>query len=184
MSATAPPLVTAEELWLRPDDGLRHELVRGELRTMTPAGSQHGLTIGYLHTLLGPHIKQRQLGHLFGAETGFVIFRGPDTVRAPDLAFICRDRAINAVPAGYFPGAPDLAIEVLSPNDRARDVDEKVQDWLRAGCREVWVVSPRLKTVAIHRSNADVRVLSLEETLESPELLPGFTCQVSEVFGA
>ena len=151
---------------------------------MAPAGSQHGLTIGYLHTLLGPHIKQWQLGHLFGAETGFVIFRGPDTVRAPDLAFICRDRVVGSVPAGYFPGTPDLAIEVLSPNDRTREVDEKVQDWLRAGCREVWVVSPRLKTVAIHRPHADVRVLTADETLASPELLPGFACQVSEAFGA
>jgi Uma2 family endonuclease len=184
MSATATPLTTADELLVRPGDGLRHELIRGEVRSMTPAGSEHGLIIGDLHTLLGPHVKQRQLGYLFGAETGFVLARSPDTVRAPDLAFVCRGRVSGPMPAGYFPGAPDLAVEVLSPSDRVDEVDEKVQHWLQAGCREVWVVSPRLKAITIHRSPTDIRVLTAQDALESPELLPGFACGVAEVFGA
>lgn len=182
MSATAPPLITAEELLLRPDDGLRHELVRGELRTMTPAGSEHGAIGAHLLGLMSRCVHDRRLGRLFNADTGFLIARQPDTVRAPDIAFVGGERARAPLPAGYYAGAPDLAVEIVSPSDRAGDVEEKVKDWLQAGCREVWVVSPRLKTIAIHRSSAEGCVLTAQDTLESPELLPGFSCTVAEVF--
>jgi len=182
MSATAQPLVTVEELWLRPDDGLRHELVRGELRTMTPAGAEHGLIAGNLLTSIGTHALQHNLGRVLGADPGFVLQRNPDSVRAPDVAFVTAARLPAPLPRGYFPGPPDLAVEVVSPNDRLHELEAKVQDWLRAGCREVWVVSPRLKTIAIHRPRADVLVLTEADTLESSELLPGFACSVAEVF--
>jgi Uma2 family endonuclease len=121
-------------------------------------------------------------GRLFNADTGFLIARQPDTVRAPDIAFVGKERGKAPLPVGYFPGAPDLAVEIVSPSDRVGDVDEQVKDWLHAGCQEVWVVSPRLETIAIHRSSTDIRVLTAQDRLESPELLPGFSCSVAEVF--
>ena len=182
MSATASPLVTAEELFVRPDDGMRHELVRGELRTMTPAGSEHGAIGAFLLGKLAYCVQQQKLGRLFNADTGFLIARQPDTVRSPDLAFVGGERGRRPMPTSFYPGAPDLAVEIVSPHDRADAVQAKVQDWLRAGCFEVWVVSPRLKTIEIFRSTTNVRVLTELDMLESPDLLPGFSCSVAEVF--
>ncbi len=150
---------------------------------MTPAGSEHGAIAGGLHTRIGWHVMQQSLGKVLGADPGFVIQRNPDTVRAPDIAFISSARLVRPLPLGYYPGAPDLAVAVISPHDRADEVERKAQDWLQAGCREVWVVSPRLKAITIHRSPTDIRVLTAQDALESPELLPGFACRVAEVFG-
>jgi Uma2 family endonuclease len=182
MSATTPPLVSAEELLARPEDGLRHELVRGELRTTTPAGSEHGAIAGDLHTRLGRHVMDLRLGRVFNADTGFLIARGPATVRAADVAFVARDRLSSPLPKGYFPGPPDLAVDVISPNDRADEVEEKVYDWLQAGCREVWLVSPRFERITVYRSATDIRVLGSRDVLESAELLPGFSCRLAEAF--
>ena len=111
--------VTAEELLRTPDDGLRRELVRGEVRTMAPAGSAHGKIAMSVGTLLGQHVRQQDLGAVFAAETGFKTANDPDTVRAPDAAFVSKERieAVGEV-EGYWPGAPDLAVEVVAPNDR------------------------------------------------------------------
>jgi Uma2 family endonuclease len=184
MGATSTPLLSAEELLLRPNDGLLHELVRGELRSMTPAGSEHGAIGAWLLGRMARCVQDQQLGRLFNSDTGFLIASSPDTVRSPHVAFLGGDRGRASLPPGYYPGAPDLAVEVVSPHDRLDEVEEKVQDWLRAGRREVWVVSPRLKTVAVHRAPSDIQVLTSQDTLESPELLPGFACRVAEVFGA
>ena len=168
MTATAPPLVTAEELFVRPDDGLRHELVRGELRTITAAGSEHGAIGAFLLGLLANCVHRQKLGRLFNADTGFLIARQPDTVRSPDVAFLGGERGKALLPPGYYPGALDLAVEIVSPHDRADAVQEKVQDWLRAGCREVWVVSPRHKTIAIHRPHADVAEVQRRRARRQP----------------
>lgn len=172
---------TAEELLAMPDDGRRWELVRGELRSMSPAGSEHGAVAIRLGALLAAHILQRRLGVPFGAETGFTLARKPDTVRAPDFAFVRAERVPHRLPRGYFPGAPDLAVEVVSPGDTAAEVEEKAHCWLAHGTVLVWVVSPAKQTVTAYRA-ADVRVLHAADDLTADDLLPGFRCAVGDLF--
>ena len=176
-------LVTAEELLRAPDDGLRRELVRGEVRTMTPAGSAHGRVAMNIGILLGQHVRAHDLGVVYAAETGFRIFRDPDTVRAPATAFVRRERveAVGAV-EGYWPEAPDLAVEVVSPNDRFAEVEEKVADWLTAGTRMVLVVNPQAKTVTVRLSEREARIFAEEETFDGGEVVPGWTLPVADVF--
>src|SRR5262245_972975 len=129
-------LLTADDLLALPTGtGKRYELVSGELRTMPPSGWSHGMVVGKLHNRLGHFIEQHDLGIVFGAETGFKLTSDPDTVRAPDFAFVVKDR-VHEIESreGFWPGAPDLAVEVLSPNDRTGEVDEKIGAWLSAGC--------------------------------------------------
>jgi Uma2 family endonuclease len=174
---------TADELFAMPDDGFRYELVKGELRKMSPAGSEHGAIIVNVTVLLGQHVKRNNLGVCFGAETGFKIASDPDTVRAPDVAFVSRGRIPETgIPKKFWPGAPDLAVEVLSPGDTAEEVEEKVEDWLSAGARAVWVVSPKRRGVSVYRSMTDVTRLSESDELDGGDVVPDFRCKVSEIF--
>jgi len=181
--STKTQLVTADELFAMPKDGFRYELVKGELRKMSPAGLEHGAVIFNLTSLLGPHLRAHRLGQGFGAETGFKIFSNPDTVRAPDIAFVRRGRIPETgLPKDFWAAAPDLAVEVLSPGDAAREVDEKVEDCLAAGVLAVWVVNPKRRTVTIHRAQGDVFTLAEGDELDGGEVVPGFRCKVSEIF--
>jgi Uma2 family endonuclease len=131
---------TAEELLRIPDDGFRYELVREKLRKRTLAENTHGRIAALLTGSLVQHVIAHQLGKIYAAETGFKISSDPDTVRAPDVAFIQQQRLQKIGPVeGYWPGAPDLVAEVVSPNDRYTDVEEKVSDWLDAGTRKYHV---------------------------------------------
>lgn len=180
---SAQTLLTAEDLLALPDDGFRHELVNGELTTMTPAGSEHGIIAMRLATRVGPYVEARDLGEVFTAETGFKIASDPDTVRAPDLAFVRRERIPESgIPKGFWPGAPDLAAEVVSPGDTYEEVEEKVAQWLGAGTLLVWVVNPRHRTVAVRSTSDEVRILSETDELHGGDVLPGFTCSVAELF--
>jgi Uma2 family endonuclease len=174
-------LISAEELFQMPNLG-RCELVRGEINMMSPAGAKHGLIIVNLSSLLDGFAKSHKLGRIMGAETGFIVRRNPDSVRAPDVAFIRADRLPANLPQGYFDGPPDLAVEVLSPNDRASEVQVKIRDWLDAGCRAVWIVDPETKSVTIYKSTHDIVVLNFAETLTDAQVLPGFSVVVSEIF--
>jgi Uma2 family endonuclease len=178
---TVQHLISAEELFQMPNPG-RCELVRGELIMMVPAGFEHGGIVVNLTVLLDRFVRSRKLGRISGAETGFIIRRGPDTVRAPDVAFVRADRIPEKLPRGFFDGPPDLAIEVLSPGDRASEVQSKIHDWLEAGCRAVWIVDPETKSVTIYKSTHDIAVLNLADTLADDQILPGFTAAVSEIF--
>jgi Uma2 family endonuclease len=181
--STTPTLTTADELFMMPDDGFRYELVRGEARRMPPAGSEHGAVIMNIGTPLDQFVKAHSLGVVFGAETGFRIASNPDTVRAPDLAFVRRERIPEAgIPKEFWPGAPDLAVEVISPSDTYTEVEEKVNDWLDAGTRLVLVLNPRTRTVTVHTSRTNVTRLTEADLLTGGEVLPGFTCRVSELF--
>ena len=179
--ATLDQITTAEQLLSATGLG-RCELIRGELITMPPAGFEHGSIASCVDMRLRTFVKGHSLGVVAAAETGFCIARGPDTVRAPDVAFVCAQRVPARLPRGFFEGAPDLAVEVLSPDDRASEVMAKVQDWLEAGCREVWVVDPRTETVSVYRSRDESRILRRGDLLTSDELLPGFNLPVAEIF--
>lgn len=177
-------LMTAEDLERLPANGMRHELVRGELRTMPPAGGEHGYFGVNLTLPMGNHAKANKLGIVLGAETGFKLATNPDTVRAPDVAFIRKARIPpTGIPRGYWPGAPDVAVEVVSPSDTVDEVEEKVQEWLAAGTALVWIVYPRSRTVAVHRSPTDVTILSEKDELDGETVMPGFRFPVREVFG-
>jgi len=173
--------MTAEELFKTPDLG-RCELLQGELRMMPLSGALHGRTVAMLEWWIGNHIAEHTLGMIFGAETGFIIERNPDTVRAPDVAFVVKERIPNPLPSGFFPGPPDLAVEVLSPSDRASEVTAKTRGWLAAGCREVWNVDPETKTVTLHRAEGAIVQRAVGDILESPLLLPGFRKPLAELF--
>ncbi len=177
----AEPITTAEQLFQASDLG-RCELLRGELNMMSPAGSEHGMIAAELAAILRDFVKPRGLGVVLGAETGFRISDNPDTVRAPDVAFIRADRISGRLPKGFFPGAPDLAIEVLSPNDRADAVLAKVQDWLVAGSTAVWVVDPKTQTVTVYGADRRAAMLTSTESIPGGDLLPGFSVPVAGVF--
>ncbi|MFN7947827.1 MAG: Uma2 family endonuclease [Blastocatellia bacterium] len=182
MSATLT-LITADELLQMPDDGFRYELVKGELHRMPPAGFEHGNIALNIGSKLKEHINQTSQGKVVAAETGFQIASDPDTVRAPDAAFVSQQRLdeIGRI-KGYFPGAPDLAVEVVSPNDIYSEVEEKVLEWLDAGTRMVIVVNPRKRTVTVYRSQTDITILKENDTLSGGDVLPGFSCKVAELF--
>lgn len=177
MSTTAQ-LMTADELFELPRRDFRCELIEGELRRAQFFGGEHGAVVAILVSRVGAHVEANDLGVCFGAGTGFIISRDPDTVRAPDLAFVSRGRIpAEGVPKKFWPGAPDLAVEVLSPGDTYSEVEEKVEGWLAAGARAVWVLNPK-------RRNAmtDVTRLSEADDLDGGEVVPGFRCKVSELF--
>jgi Uma2 family endonuclease len=183
MSTTTP--VTASELTEMPADGKRHELVDGELRMMSPSGWRHGEIVGNLHGLLWQHVRAHGLGKVFGAETGFLLSRDPDTVRAPDISFIARESLpTQDPPEAFWPGPPDLAVEVLSPSEKTGEVVAKIRCWLDAGTREVWVVDPPLCSVTVYRSMTDLEVRTASDQLESADVVPGFRCAVQEIFPA
>ena len=139
--------MTAEEL-IKLKDGYRHELLEGELLTMSPAVEERGAVIVNLTVTLGLHVKQNKLGIVYGAETGFTLERNPDTVLAPDISFVRRER-VGRVSKGFREGAPDLAVEVISPNETTREVENKTRRWLQLGARAVWVVNPQTNTVGV-----------------------------------
>lgn len=175
----ARDITTAEEL-LRAGDIGRCELIRGELHVMIPAGYEHGRITVNLATPIAIHAKVNSLGTVVAAETGFRLAHNPDTVRAPDVAFVRADRP--GPDRGYYPGAPDLAVEVLSPDDRPGYVRDKVAEWLEAGTRAVWVVDPRTRAVVVHEPGGEPRKYGEADTLPGGEVLPGFELAVAEVF--
>jgi Uma2 family endonuclease len=181
MSTTT--LVTAEQLLYMPDDGFRYELIAGEVRKMSPAGWKHGLIAARLHLSLGRYVEDHGLGALFEGDTGFVLASDPDTVRAPDVAFIRRERLSAEMPTeAFWPGPPDLAVEVVSPGDTVHEVDDKVKAWLDAGTRMVWVIDPKWRSVTVYRSAVRVTVLTENDELSGEEVVEGFRCVVGELF--
>jgi Uma2 family endonuclease len=181
MSTYAPP-ITAEQLLRMPDDGMRHELVEGQLLVMPPPGIRHGRIGLNAGSLLSAHVRANGLGVALG-EAGFVLATDPDTVRAPDAAFIRRERA-EAVgdTAKYWPGAPDLAIEVVSPDDRPREVAAKAREWVAAGATAVLVLDPADRAATVHRAGDDVRQYEGDADVDLSDAVPGWQPTVAEFF--
>ncbi|HJX89276.1 MAG TPA: Uma2 family endonuclease [Pyrinomonadaceae bacterium] len=178
---TTTHVMTAEELFRLPDDGLRHELIKGELLTMSPPGEEHGVVTMNLSILLGQFVKAHNLGVMYAAETGFKLESDPDTVLAPDIAFIRRDR-VGIVSRSYRAGAPDLVVEVLSPSDRKSKVAEKTSRWLSLGASTVWLVSPQTRTVDVRFASGERSLFAEEDELTGDPIVPGFRLRVSEIF--
>ena len=180
---TTRTLVTADELLRMPDDGRRYELIEGELIEMAPAGLRHGEIAATVALLIGHHVRQKDLGSIFVADPGFFLQRDPDTVRAPDVAFIAKNRlSPGGAPAGYSEIVPDLVVEVVSPNDRAGQVQAKIKQWIEHGVKLVWLVHPEQRSITVYRSVRDVQVLHEGDTLTGDPVLPDFSCPVAEIF--
>jgi Uma2 family endonuclease len=181
---TQQGLLTAEEFAALPHEGLRLELIEGELHAMAPSYADHGAVVGALHVELGVYIRRNHLGTIYGAETGFLVARNPDTVRAPDIAFIQTSRATSAAIApNWNPIIPDLVVEVISSSDRDKDIAAKTRMWLDAGVRLVWVVYPARREIVAHRADGET-TLTQTDTLNGEDVVPGFTLPVAEVFGS
>jgi Uma2 family endonuclease len=180
--ATIQNITTADELLRHAAELGRCELVRGELIMMSPVKPPHGVVTSTITAILHSYVRKKRLGIVFGAETGFYIERDPDTVRAPDVGFIHKDRLKRPLPDGFYPGPPDLAVEVLSPSDRAKEVASKVSMWLAAGCRLVWIVSPGKRTVAVHNPVQRALKLTENDQISGGYVVPGFRSAVAEFF--
>ena len=180
---TLKKLFTAEELFHLPTVGRRLELVKGKVYEMAPAGGRHGSIAMNTGIILGSHVRANSLGRVFAAETGFILRREPDTVRAPDAAFIAQSRLpADGIPDSFIELAPDLVVEVVSPNDRRREVREKVEEWLNAGVRLVWVLYPVTRTATVFRSPDDITHLAEDDLLDGEDVVPGFSCRLGELF--
>ena len=179
--SNAVPLVTAEELAQFPDDDVRYELVEGRIVRMSPVGFAHGQIVLHLGAKLLEHVRTLNLGVVV-TEVGFTLASNPDTVRAPDLAFIRRDRIPSPKPKGFWNGAPDLAVEVLSPHDRASEFREKAEEYLQRGAAVVVSIDPERRTVGVHRPSSFPVTLEENDVLDLGDVLPGFRCTVGEIF--
>jgi Uma2 family endonuclease len=175
--------MTAEELAALPDDGGHHvELVRGELVSMAPSAALPGVVSANVLLTLGPFVRQHQLGVVGTADSGFLLSTNPDTVRAPDVWFVRSERVpASGIPQTFWPGAPDLAVEVLSPTDRFGDVLRKAQDYLDAGTLLVWVIDPAGRSAAVFQPEGRPLLLSEDGVLDGGAVLPGFAVRLRDL---
>lgn len=177
------PLLTLEEFERLPEeDAFRQELSRGQLVREPRPGARHGWLAARLFRAIDGHVRERELGAAV-IETGFLLPLHPATVRGPDVAFISKERLPpGEVPTGFWPLAPDVAVEVLSPSNTAAQMQEKVLEYLEAGSRLVWVVDPRSRTVTVWRPPARGRVLREEEVLDGVDVVRGLRLEVADIF--
>jgi Uma2 family endonuclease len=173
--------ITAEELFAMGDIG-RCELVNGEIIRMTPAGAEHGGVAMEIAYRIKAFVDVQELGKVYAAETGFTIKRNPDTTRGPDVAFVRAERVPPNPRRGFFDGAPDLAVEVLSPEDRRSEVATKVDEWLEGGALSVWVVDPPNRSIEVYRPGNQVLRYRGDDELRDEPTLPGFALRVRDVF--
>jgi Uma2 family endonuclease len=179
----SPRLMTADDLLALTDTGRRYELVRGELIDGSPSAFGPSAIVGRIMAILGPFVLQNRLGEIGSAEGGFQLDREPDTVRAPDVWCVRADRLpAEQAATTYFQGAPDLAIEVLSPSDRFVDVMAKVRDYLAAGCPLVWVLDPIGRSAAVFGAGNVAILLGEDGVLDGGAALPGFSLPLPNIF--
>ena len=176
-------MITAEHLAMMSDDGNRYELIEGELKMMSPAGGRHGRIAARFNKMLAIHVDENLLGATFAAETGFRVAENPDTVRAPDGAFV-RQQKMDELDddTGFLPFAPDLAVEVVSPNDSFALVENKAFAWLDAGTRLVLILEPESKTAHTYRSRSEIRIYGNNEIVDVADVVASWQFAVSEIF--
>jgi len=158
------------------------ELILGHLVVREPPGTRHGVIAATLTYYLSDFARRHELGVVLAQDTGFKIASDPDTVRAPDVAFVARARVERIPPRGYAELAPDLLAEILSPDDRPAEVLAKVADWLAAGTELVWLVDPERSEVRVYRRDGSLAVVHAAESLDGEDVLPGFSCPLAQVF--
>jgi Uma2 family endonuclease len=181
-TASSPRMMTADELLTMPDNGNRYELVRGELLCMSPSAILPGVVSGNAFLKIGSFVQSNRLGICGTADSGFRLSSDPDTVRAPDVWFVRADRIpADGLPEGFWPGAPDLAVEVLSPSDRFVDVMRKVQEYLGADTQLVWVIDPKGRSAAAFHPERPPLLLAEDDALDGGDLLPGFSIRLSDI---
>jgi Uma2 family endonuclease len=183
MATTQTQLLTAEDLLRLYSKGVRGELIRGELCETMPSGGKHGEVVVNMVIPMGSHIRSRRLGRLAASDSGVLLERDPDTVREPDIAYISAERLpLDVEVTGYYEVVPDLVVEVVSPGDSAREVMDKALMWLSYGTRLVWAVNPGSRTVDVYRPEERTVTLGVDDALDGLDILPGFTCPVSDIF--
>lgn len=172
--------MTADELLAMPDDGFHHyELVKGELSELSPAGYDRGTVAALFAGSLIPYVMKHRLGRVAIAQAGYLLERGPDTVREPDVSFVSAARDLRT--PKFFPGAPDLAVEVLSPNDLASEVHQKVREYLAAGTRMVIVIDPEKRTALVRTPTSTID-LTINDTISGGDVVPGWSLPLAELF--
>ncbi len=184
MTTAKTKLLTAADLLRLDSEGVRGELVRGVLHETMSAGQEHGEIVMNISSPLWTFVKAEKLGRVMGSDSGVWLERDPDTVREPDIAYFSAEKAppFGVRVMGYSEIVPDLVVEVASPNDSLREVREKALMWLSYGARLVWAAHPNTRTVDVYRSNGECATLGEGDTLDGADVLPGFTCAVSDVF--
>ena len=176
--------MTADELFKLPKDEARGELIQGVFYPAMPTGGRHGEIEALLAWRLLNVVQPSGRGRVMTGDPGIVLERGPDTVRAPDVAYFSAERLPpDADIAGFLDVVPDLIVEVVSPDDRVTEVREKAEMWTSFGARLVWVVWPETMAVDVYRPEESVVTLGAEDTLTGQDVLPEFSCPVREVFG-
>jgi len=175
---TVTTLMTAEELFRLPNDGSRYELVHGELRKkMSPTGIAHGRVAARIIFSLMAYLEDHAIGEVYSNDVGFWLGRKPDTVLAPDVAFVRNERVVDSTK--FFEGAPDVAVEVVSPGDSSSEVEQKAADWLRAGSRAVIIADPGRKSARIHRAGETVNVV---DAISIDDILPDWRLPLAKLF--
>ncbi|HZU35319.1 MAG TPA: Uma2 family endonuclease [Gemmataceae bacterium] len=182
MATAAQKLITAEEFFRMPEpsDGSQQELVRGAIITMPPPGALHGACCSRINRRLATFVEDHKRGTVFANDTGFILKRQPDTVRGPDVAFWTIER-LPEIPTGYIELPADLVVEVVSPADHYARIQRKVNEYLETGVRLVWVVDPEDRSVTVFHGSAKPRILAENETVTGEDVLPGFSCRVSDL---
>ena len=182
MPTKIPLITTADQLLAASDELGPCELARGELIMMTPAGDEHSRIEATVFLTIGNYVQAQRLGLTYTGDAGFLLEEDPDTVRAPDVAFVRASRVSLRPHRGFFPGPPDLAVEIRSPDDRPEEIAAKIEEYLRMGVQVVWDVDPEKRTVVVHQSESEPRTYSENDTLTEPILLPGFEMPVKSMF--
>ena len=183
MATTKPQLLTADDLLRLYSEGVRGELILGVLCKTMPAGGLHGKVAALIISVLMNFVRPNRLGTVSGTDAGVLLQNGPTVVREPDVAYFSADRLpLNAVVEGYYEVVPDLAVEITSPGSTSAEAYDKARMWLSHGVSIVWEVDPSTRTINVHRPNLDVVTLTDNDVLDGGDVLPGFSCLVSELF--
>ena len=183
MTTAKQGLLTAEDLLLLDSKGVKGELIKGVLYERMPSGGRHGEIAGGLITEIRIFVRPLRLGRVGGSDTGVFLERDPDTVREPDVYFISAERLpLDVTVSGYYQVVPDLIVEIMSPGDSRREFDEKVAMWLREGTRLVLAIFPDTRTARVHRPDGSTLDLVHDDTFDGEDVLPGFSCKLSDIF--